>query len=171
MRRADRGFSLMEVMVALTVLLIALTGAVGGLLSASQNITEGQMRQYKASLAEVHIQKYMLLRRDQLGVSVMPTCTGACGNLDQDAIGSTRWVVDGAWQIPPATGIITAKTAPATDCSAIAIGWYCREVALTNRMPDGTDPAQGKAFTVWARVVKGGEPKSAALVHREVFVQ
>ena len=170
MRHADRGFTILETMVALMVLLVALTGSIAGLLAASRNITEGQMRQYKAALAEAHTQKYLLLRRDQLGVSVTPTCAGPCGNLDQDAIASAHWVVDGAWSIPPASGVVTAQTTPA-NCNAVTAGWYCREVSLTAHLPDGTDPTQGKAFTVWARVVRGGEPASLALVQREVLIQ
>jgi prepilin-type N-terminal cleavage/methylation domain-containing protein len=173
MRRADRGFSILETMVALTILLISLGGAIGGLLSASQNITEGQMRQYKAALAEEYTQKYLLVRRDQLGISVpvspLAICSG-CGNLDQVAIGGAGWTVEGAWKIMPAAGVVATATLPGS-CATVPVGTYCREVSVTNRLPNGTAPAQGNAFTVWARVVRGGEPATSALLHREVLIQ
>jgi len=167
-RREEGGFSLMEVLVAMTVLLIAISGAIGGLLTASANITDGQMRQFRASLAEEYTQRYLLLRRDKLDSNIV-TCAG-CGNLDLQAIGGPSWNVDAAWAIPPATGLATVKTTPGS-CAAVPVGQYCREVAVTDKLPGGADPAQGKAYTIWARVVRGGESAASALVHREVLIQ
>lgn len=59
-RRAG-GFTLIEAMIAMVVLLVALVGALAGLISASQEFRAGQIRQGEMQLVEAKSQRMMLM--------------------------------------------------------------------------------------------------------------
>jgi len=55
------GFTLIEAMIAMVVLLVALVGALAGLISASQEFRAGQIRQGEMQLIEAKSQRLMLM--------------------------------------------------------------------------------------------------------------
>jgi len=190
-----RGFTLLETMIALVVLGIAALGALAGMVAASRNISDGQIRQYKTALAEAHAQSLMLAPKSTLALSAVAPPTPPTTVDQLPLTDSTVWKIDpsthsGADANPIAYGALFTVTAkgdfaplamavPNCSDATIPAGTLCREVAVTQGFPDGTAAktvdgvpfAAGEAFTIWSRVRRVGEPAGEAVVHHEVFVQ
>lgn len=186
---ARRGSSLLEVLVALTVLAVAITGALTGLLTASKDLRQGQLRQYKMALVDAKLQRLRLADKRRLLALALPSPATPPARL---AIGTAPWGPDptppgadgdlstGAYFRLRPDGELTLLTGPrpGTPCSATSLpeGTYCREVALTAGMPvdlgahAGILPAGSSAVTYWVRVARKGEGWSEAVVHHEVMV-
>jgi prepilin-type N-terminal cleavage/methylation domain-containing protein len=191
MRRSQRGFSLIEVMVALAVLGIAMIGSIAGLLTASAAITDGQMAQYKSSLAEVHALSMTLMDRTAIQQKNQgQTYSGP--DPSTLAPGTSPWALDatgdGAFFRIPESGVVTPVTLSALNCgdTSIPVGVYCREVMLTNKLPNGAVPTATagwtnvlshgtqitvQPYTVWTRIIRSGDPMNKAVVLREVILQ
>jgi prepilin-type N-terminal cleavage/methylation domain-containing protein len=60
-QRQQGGFTLLEAMIAMVVLLVALVGALAGLISSSQEFRAGQIRQAEMALIEAKSQRMMLM--------------------------------------------------------------------------------------------------------------
>jgi prepilin-type N-terminal cleavage/methylation domain-containing protein len=56
--RALRGFTLIETMIALAILGIALIGSLAALIAASQQLRDGQIRQYRSELVDAAVQRF-----------------------------------------------------------------------------------------------------------------
>jgi prepilin-type N-terminal cleavage/methylation domain-containing protein len=192
-----RGFSLIEVMVALAILAFVAIGALGAIIMASQNVRDGQLRQYKAALVEARVQLLMLADKTQLnsGSPAANALYGTLGSypgqsLEKVAIGSSPWQLDptpastnalgtGPFFSVTEGGNIATVSSGATSCadSTLKKGTLCREVALISGMPDGSSPTSGTAYTLWTRVIRVGDPSPSsnpslyAVVDREVVVQ
>lgn len=185
MKRTSAGFTLLEVTIALVVLGIAALGALSGMLGARQNIRDGQLRQYKATLAEARVQQLLLTDKTKITSSATlfaGRSTTCVANLDKLDFGAAPWVPDplGAFYEVGGDGTITAGGGNgATSCTASTVdrSAFCREIAVTPCLPDGSAPSAGTAYTVWVRVMRAGDPRPAseptlyAHVSREVFVQ
>lgn len=61
-----RGFTMIEVMIALAILLIASVGALMGLMAAQSNLKTGQLHQYQAILVEAAVQRFRLADKQLL---------------------------------------------------------------------------------------------------------
>lgn len=187
--KAQRGSSLLEVIVALAILALAASGALSGLLTANKDLRQGQLRQYKMALVDATMQRMLLADKTQLQARAvaLPATPPA-----QLAIGAAPWGPDttsvvpgdlstGAYFWVRPDGEITQITGiPAgTKCNAAALpeGSYCREVLLTTGMPValGTHsavlPTTALPLTYWVRVARKGEVPITAVVHRKVIVQ
>lgn len=183
------GFSLIEVMISLAVMLAGSLGAILGLMAANRELREGQLRQYKMVLADASVQRARLrdkvaLQNAAVAVSPLPSTV--------TAISAAPWAVDptpvvagdlstGAYfEVFPNGQIrhLTASTTPAvaanTPCNAVPEGVYCRELVLARGAPvaaPGPITAGGQATTVWVRVSRRGEPADSAVLSREVILQ
>lgn len=189
-RRSARGAGILEVVIAMAVLAVAAAGAVGGMVSASRHVRDGQFFQAKRMLAEARTQQLRLANKVELVQKAVPYPAIAPPDIP---VGSAPWQVDatvavandpgsGSYfkatatgELEPATGIV-----PGTACNATAVpkGTFCREVLVTQGMRSGVQPGPNsvlppgaKAVTVWTRVWRKGEDASSAVVHSEVFVQ
>ncbi|MFT3841397.1 MAG: prepilin-type N-terminal cleavage/methylation domain-containing protein [Myxococcaceae bacterium] len=103
-RRAG-GFTLIEAMIAMVVLLVALVGALAGLISASQEFRAGQIRQGEMQLIEAKSQRMMLMDHTT-GPAGWPstlqwtsapqtsTWPGGAGGIETMMPGTGAWVVD-----------------------------------------------------------------------------
>jgi prepilin-type N-terminal cleavage/methylation domain-containing protein len=199
MHRVDRGFTLIEVTIALIVLAIASVGILQGMAAASQNIKEGQTRQYKAALAEARAQALELMDKSLIATTpqIFGTLTNpfpatrpdlmaigdpACWQLDPTPPSASAPFSTGAFFTQSENGVLTQipqATYPAGACGdpAIRPGTLCREVCLTQGNPNTgaawfpvTIPT-AYSYTAWTRVVRAGELPIFAVVNREVFVQ
>jgi prepilin-type N-terminal cleavage/methylation domain-containing protein len=184
MKNTSRGFTLLETMIALAILAITALGTLAGMIAASQNLKEGQSRQWKTALVEARTELLMLTDKSQLGSGSAATnqLFGPVGTFtagtppDKVAIGAAPWKIDPNPANPQAglgsgavftvnqSGVITPVAGTFTSCadSTLPRTALCREVALTAGMPDGTAAASGTAYTVWTRVIRVGEPSPAA---------
>lgn len=184
-----RGFSLLEVLVALAVLAVAITGALTGLLAASKELRQGQLRQHEMALVDAKLQRLRLSDKKRLLALALPS---PATPPDRLAIGTPPWAPDptpagadgdlstGAYFRIRPDGELTLLTGlpPGTPCNAASLpeGSYCREVALTAGMPAdlgahaGILPAGSSAVTYWVRVARKGEGRAQAVVHHEVIV-
>lgn len=189
-RRRARGAGILEVLIAMAVLAVAAAGAVGGLLSASRHVREGQFFQEKRMLAEARTQRLRLMNKTDLVLKAEPYPAVPPPEIP---VGTAPWQVDatvavandpgsGAYFETTATGEVKAATgiAPGTACNADPIpkGTFCREVLVTRGMRSGVQPGTNSvlppgssAVTVWTRVWRKGDDASSAVVHSEVFVQ
>lgn len=180
------GFTLLETLVALAILSVAMLGAFAGVIYASTDLRQGQIRQYKVLLLEAKSQrvtlsdKIVLLSQAQVPPTQPP---------DQTAVGSAPWQVDRSAIVSDdlATGSyftilpngdiqqlsLGGSSVPCND-SSLPDGTYCRELLLTQGLPPGGSallPAPARSFTQWIRVSRKGEPLAAAVVQRKVIVQ
>ncbi|MCY1016456.1 PulJ/GspJ family protein [Pyxidicoccus sp. MSG2] len=190
-RRAPaRGSSILEVLISMAVLAMVAAGAVGGMLSASRHVRDGQLFQGKRLLAEARTQRLWLVNKTELVRQAVPY-----PGQDPHTIplGTAPWQVDvtaavandpgsGAYfevtatgEVKPATGIPFGTAC--TD-TAVPAGTFCREVLITRGLRSGATPGPNSvlptgatAVTVWTRVWRKGEDASGAVVHSEVFVQ
>src|SRR5262249_51261574 len=99
MRRSTRakigGFTMIDSLIALSLLLIALLGNFMALVQASKIIREGQLRQYKTMLMDAKMQRLLLADKSSL-----PNMVGGLQTISDTlyppnvAIGSAPWVID-----------------------------------------------------------------------------
>ena len=180
-----QGFTLIEVILAMGILAVAALGTLAALMSASHDIHAGQLKQYKAALAEQRTQ--LLSMTDKTQILTSNTLYGTVGSYPAGgpptvAPGATPWQLDpqGAFFAVNEAGVITpTAVAGATNCAStsIPVGVFCREVALTTTLPDGTQPGVGTPYTIWTRVIRVGDatqaanPSLYAVVERMVVVQ
>ncbi len=184
----SRGFTLLETIMALAVLAIGVTGALGGLIQASHYIRAAQTRHVKMMLLDAKTQRLWLANKTALFSSAV---TRPSMFPEQIAIGTTPWVSDtsaagfqdlgtGRYFTVSDTGRvnrITISGNPACGNAAIPKGTFCRETFVMSGAPVtfGTNaammPSVAQVITVWTRVSRMGEPASLAVVNAEVLVQ
>jgi prepilin-type N-terminal cleavage/methylation domain-containing protein len=196
--RRRRGFTLIEAMVALSVLAFASAGSLSALLVASQVIREGQLRQSKTVLVDAKEQRMLLADKKVLKTGAVAAPVADPATL---AVGASPWAIDdsvpeagdlgtGAFfdllpdgSITPRTSL-TIVTAPSCASANIPTGTYCREVLIAKGLPPdkaastvnaavatALTAAGAQAYTRWVRVWRKGEPEVRAVVSREVFVE
>jgi prepilin-type N-terminal cleavage/methylation domain-containing protein len=188
-RQHPRGFTLVEVMIALGVMLVGALGALTGLAAASRELREGQLRQYKMVLIDATSQRIRLQDKQ-----VLISYATAAGTLPSTvtAISAAPWTLDATTLVPGDLGTgayfkvlpngqilqLDAATTPAvaanTACNAVPQGIYCREVLVRAGGPvasPGAIATGASLATVWIRVSRMGEPASMAVTSREVVVQ
>ncbi len=176
--QAKRGFTLIEVIIALAVLLIGGLGAEQAMLMASQNLKGGQVQQIKAALADAHSESLLLANRSLItsaAIGMAPVAPVAL-----PGIGSGPWIIDPTPTSTPqalnsgaffsGTGVTSVSqvanpgVAATGNCgdSAIPPGTFCREIMVTAGLPTtyaangwqtaGTNPSWGTVYTLWTRV-------------------
>jgi prepilin-type N-terminal cleavage/methylation domain-containing protein len=157
---AARGFTLVETMVASTILGVSLVGTLVALTTASQQLKDSAIRQYRGELVDASLQRFQLENKLvnaggyfngtaplASAPTLAATCSAPCNTL---AIGT--WLPDptqntgfvagdistGAYFIVRVDGEIqqlNATSVPAvatgTPCSAVPPGVFCREVLFT----------------------------------------
>lgn len=181
--RPGRGFTLLEVMVALVVMIIASVGVVVGLMAASRELRVGQLRLHKATLLDASAQRIRLQNKVALtALGIAPPSTPPA----QQAIGTGNWVKD---PIPMAAGDLSTGAffrmlpngeftqlpdSTATDCAPASLpkDVYCRErmIVLGGPTADaGLITAGGAIATVWFRVSRASEPPVLAVLSAEVI--
>ncbi len=185
-----RGSSLLEVLIAMVVLALAATGAVVGLLAASQDVRDGQLFQVKRLLVEARTQRLWLASKAPLLVQAVERPATPPTELEP---GTEPWAADPTPAVPgdpgsgayfrlSPTGEVESLTGitTGTACNAPELpeGSYCREVLVMRGLPrEATGgaanvlPAGSQPVTVWTRVVRKGDSAERAVVHNEVFVQ
>jgi type II secretory pathway pseudopilin PulG len=203
MRRSVRskigGFTMIEAMVAMTVLAVGLLGNFMALVQASKLSREGQLRQYKTMLVDTKMQRLLLADKIRL-----PTMVGGLQTISDTlyppsvAIGGAPWVIDpstpdsavpgpgdlgkgAVFSLSP-NGDVHPLTGTFTSCAdpAIPAGAYCREVLLHNRLPLATagnatvqanlDAAGAQSSTLWIRISRKGDSFGFAVFERKVLV-
>jgi type II secretory pathway pseudopilin PulG len=189
-RAGTRGSSMLEVLISMAVLALTAAGAVGGMLSASRHVRDGQLYQGKRLLAEARTQRLWLVNKTELvrqavpypgqdpygiPLGTAPWQVDATAAVANDAGSGAYFELSATGEVKPATGI-PAGTA-CTD-AAVPSGTFCREVLITQGLRSGAAPGPNSvlppgatAVTVWTRVWRKGEDPSGAVVHSEVFVQ
>ncbi len=170
-RKRTGGFTLLEVTVALTVMGVAMLGALMGMTAATKNVGEGQLRQYAAALAESYAQGVLLKDRRLIAQAAVDLTTSP----DLEAIGAAPWKIDpqGLFEVHE-DGVVTPVNLQAASCAdaAIPAGTFCRETVVLNGVPfTGANAVSGIGRTVWVRVSRAGDPAHRAVVQREVVVQ
>jgi type II secretory pathway pseudopilin PulG len=197
-RRPVGGFTLIEVMAAMVVLMIGLVGGLLGLISSSQDMRNGQLRQYAQAIAEAKSEA--LISTNKLWMVTTPPApftlpfTATSAAVATAALGAAPWVLDPT--LPPAipipndltagafftvlpdgeiTAVPAATSAGWASCAAagIPVGTYCREIAITQGvLGGGTVVAPGgTAYVVWTRVSRNGELLSRAAIQTDTFVE
>ena len=195
--QGTRGFSLLEAMIALSILALGAVGSLAGIASSNQELREGQLRQYKMLLLDAKNQRRMLEMKTPLTLTMAtsyPVSSSSGSWPPNMALGT--WNVDtqplpmdlsdlstGAYFQVLADGEVAKITtvAPGTTCGSTALtkGTYCREWMLTAGPPttyvapqNAIISASGTTvMTYWTRVSRVGEDVSKAVYHAEVLVQ
>lgn len=198
--RHPRGFTLLELMVGMAVLLVGAVGALSGLLAAASALREGQLRLQKQALVDATLQRARLQNKEQLRNAAV--AVAAAPDMPQlKAIGAGGWVMDptpvvagdlstGALFIVRPSGVMrhcTAATEPACPAGAITncadadlpLGVFCREVHATRTAatfaPGGIVPAGSFVTTRWVRVLQQKPSAVAtdegAVLGHEVFAR
>jgi len=171
-----------------------LLGAFAGVLHASRDLREGQLRQYKVLLADATSQRASLSNKSSLAVNVADKSLGGITGVamptqppDQTAVGSSPWQVDpspmknldlgtGAYfNILPNGQILQFDLATRVPCEdpSLPDGSYCREVLLTAGLPTANGailPAGVRAYTLWTRIARKGDPIENAVVQQKVLI-
>ncbi|MCY1023784.1 type II secretion system protein [Pyxidicoccus sp. MSG2] len=180
------GFTLIESMISLAVLALAMAGTLAGLLHASSELREGELLQARKALLDASTQRLWLADKALVAARAVVRPAAAPTTL---AIGAAPWTVDtsapvtgdpgtGAYfQVLPTGQISHVPGIPlGTSCTDTRLrrGTYCREVLVTEGTPyalsAGQVPAGVRAYTVWLRISRLGEPLERAVVHTEVVI-
>jgi prepilin-type N-terminal cleavage/methylation domain-containing protein len=127
--RTDRGFTLVETMCALAILGIALVGTMVALITTSQQLKDGQIRQYRSELVDAALQRFEVANK-------YPVNSG---------------FFTGASPFAAATAL-TAACPGAVPCSQLAIGQWGAGYDLTQGLapppPPMVDLSIGAYFIV-----------------------
>lgn len=186
-RTRASGFTLLEVMIALVILALALTGSIAGLVHASTELREGELLQSKKALLDASMQR--LLLADKASAVVARAVARPATTPTSLGLGAAPWAVDASapvagdlgtgayFQVLPTGEVSHMPGVPAgTACGAAELpaGTYCREVLVTEGAPHalsaGQLPAGARAYTVWLRLSRKGEPASRAVALTEVVI-
>ncbi len=130
LRRARSGFSLLEVMFAMAVLMVSLVGALAGLIASAQQFHDGQIRQSKMVLLEAKSQRLILADHS---TSSIPFAGGTS-------------TASGTWPVP----ISSPSTVPESQPIGAA-PWFLDPtpaVCPTCTLDGGTDLGTGAFFNV-----------------------
>jgi prepilin-type N-terminal cleavage/methylation domain-containing protein len=154
----QRGFTLIEAMIAMSILAIALLGTFIGLVEAARVAREGQLRQYRTELIDAKIQRLLLADK-----TLLPGMVGGLQTVQNNvvpanlAIGGAPWIIDPSAPDPtaiPSTGPMPgdlgvgavfrvlpdgeirpiAGTFSSCADPTIPAGAYCRELLLQNKL-------------------------------------
>ena len=198
LNRRRRGFSLIEVMISLAIMLVGAVGAMAGIINANKALYEGQRRLYKSILIDNTLARVRMQNKELLNKGAQATTAPTMPNLE--AIGTGHWLRDptviagndlstgSLFFVGPNGSLMrcnpgTQPSCPAaiTTCADATIpnGVFCREIAVTRSAasftPGAIVPAGAFVSTVWVSVI---EKKAAVaqtidgrLVAREVFAQ
>ncbi len=194
------GFTMIDAMIAMTLLAIGLLGTFMGLVQASNVTREGQLRQYKTMLVDTKMQRLLLADK-----STLPNMVGGLQTISVSlypplvAIGGAPWLIDpsaadtslpgpgdlgrGAVFTLTADGKVQPIAGSFSSCAdpTIPNGAYCREVLLHNKLPLSAsapnsqvqlnlDAAGAQSSTLWVRISKRGDPLSFSAFERKVLV-
>lgn len=148
-RAPEGGFTLLEVMIALVILLLASLGVAAGLLAASRDLRAGQLTQYRALLADARVQRVRLADKAALIASASGTLAWVPDPLPAVAgdLGTGE-----CYYIQP-NGEIRTAAGSGVRC--------CREVAVTQGSSVGAPgaiAAGAMMATVWVRVTCDDRP-------------
>jgi type II secretory pathway pseudopilin PulG len=200
MRARAGGFTLIDAMIAMTLLAIGLLGTFVGLIQASNVTREGQLRQYKTMLVDTKMQRLLLADK-----TVLPNMLGGLQTILPTVyppalpIGSAPWIIDpstpdtslpgpgdlgrGAVFTVLADGEVQPLTGTFSSCvdPTIPSGTYCREVLLHNQLPlpgsalnsqlqTNLNNAGARSSTLWIRISRRGDPLSYSAFERKVLV-
>lgn len=203
MRRSVRakigGFTLIDAMVAMTILAVGLLGNFMALVQASKLSREGQIRQYKTMLVDTKMQRLLLADKNRL-----PSMVGGLQTISNTlyppsvAIGGAPWVIDpstpdtsvpgpgdlgkgAVFSLSP-NGDVHPITGTFSSCAdpTIPDGAYCREVLLQSQLPlaaaanatiqANLDATGAQSSTLWIRISRKGENLGFAVFERKVLV-
>ena len=191
-----RGFSLLEVLIALVILIIGSLGAVTAMLASARSLRAGQDRLHGQVLVDASLQRARLQNKQQLYDEAAPRDEGAAVPFALDA-GQAPWAFDpsptsapgdlgsGALFLLASDGTFarcdehSTPPCPAsiTSCldTAIPLHAFCREVANTRTGAPSIRPAAIRgayAVTRWVRVVQRKENGlQNSVLGREVFAR
>lgn len=189
--RRAQGFTLIELFVAMAVLLIGSIGALVGILNASKDLRDGQLRVLANVLLEARLQRSRL--QDKLALFNQGNATGSYTSpgVENTGLGDAPWKMDddlpsggdsndlgyGALfsVLPDGTIVRPTLASTPTSCASSAIpkGVYCREVVVTRGAPVSSPgdiiASSAQVATLWVRVSRIGDPIGLAVVTREVI--
>jgi prepilin-type N-terminal cleavage/methylation domain-containing protein len=153
-----RGFTLIEAMIAIVVLLIGLAGALAALISAREQVRQGALRQAEMRLVNSKVQRLLIANRAVAGI--LPAAAAVASPPEQVGFGTAPWVVDAsaplgndlgteAFFTIDGEGTLTNVTCVAAgtpagcidattkNCAStgLPLGVYCRELRGGNDLP------------------------------------
>jgi hypothetical protein len=190
MRARAGGFTMIDAMIAMTLLAIGLLGTFVGLIQASNVTREGQLRQYKTMLVDKSVLPTMLGGLQTILPTVYPPAL---------PIGSAPWIIDpsaadtslpgpgdlgrGAVFTLLADGEVQPIAGTFLSCAdpTIPNGAYCREVLLHNQLPlpgsatnsqvqANLNAAGARSSTLWVRISRRGDSLDYSAFERKVLV-
>jgi prepilin-type N-terminal cleavage/methylation domain-containing protein len=189
----QRGFSLLEVMVALAILLVASVSAVIGLTAASGDLRKGQFWTHQMTLVESSMQRIQLQDKNALLTAVQnfsPPLSCARNSLTSQPAATCGWQMDGTngvdagldlsvgalFRILPDGTITHVDATGFSDCAAAGLpaDVYCREIVMAIGGPSGDGDAgmvggTTRAGTVWVRVKRKSDSDRQFVALREVI--
>ena len=123
-RRTDRGFTLVELLVAVTLLTVGVTATIAVFGSSGRRTLSAQRVDVAVQKAQAEVDKLVSLKYGELALSSAPASSSDPNNPNSRVSGTTFHVKSGLDEqlvLTPSTGL-TAKVAPGPDAFTVGIG-------------------------------------------------
>jgi type II secretory pathway pseudopilin PulG len=159
--RDERGFGMVELLAAMTVMIVGLLAVFALFQSGLVQIERASIETTAAALADAEMEKFRAIKYEALGLDASQTCASGCSGADTVYRGDSAYSADAA----PATSVVDGLSPTATTLTVASAAGFPATAEF--RVQVGSEILRvtegGSSTTAWT--VARGQDGTAAAAH------